>query len=203
MKTGVLVAALAAFLVAAGVTTRAKQGPPPTSGDRLTADVLKGLEFRSIGPDDPDRPRAGHRHRSEISQHLVRRRGVRRVVEDDQSRLNLHARSSITAARSTCAASSSIRRIRTCCGSAPVRTRASAARISATASTSPPTPGRPGSASGSRSRSTSGNILIDPRNSNVVYVAAQGPLFSAGGERGLYKTTDGGATWNARAQRQR
>jgi photosystem II stability/assembly factor-like uncharacterized protein len=28
-----------------------------------------------------------------------------------------------------------------------------------------------------------------------VWVAAQGPLFSAGGERGLYKTTDGGATW--------
>jgi len=40
-----------------------------------------------------------------------------------------------------------------------------------------------------------GKIIIDPRNSNVVYVASQGPLFSAGGERGLYKTTDGGATW--------
>ena len=40
-----------------------------------------------------------------------------------------------------------------------------------------------------------GDILIDPRNSNVVYVAAQGPLFSSGGERGLYKTTDGGTTW--------
>ncbi len=40
-----------------------------------------------------------------------------------------------------------------------------------------------------------GQIVIDPRNSNVVYVAAQGPLFSAGGERGLYKTTDGGTTW--------
>jgi photosystem II stability/assembly factor-like uncharacterized protein len=42
-----------------------------------------------------------------------------------------------------------------------------------------------------------GKILIDPRNSNVVYVASQGPLFSEGGDRGLYKTTDGGATWNA------
>lgn len=40
-------------------------------------------------------------------------------------------------------------------------------------------------------------ILIDPRDSNVVYVAAQGPLWSAGGDRGLYKTTDGGKTWNA------
>jgi photosystem II stability/assembly factor-like uncharacterized protein len=38
-------------------------------------------------------------------------------------------------------------------------------------------------------------ILIDPRNSDVVYVAAQGPLYSAGGDRGLFKTTDGGATW--------
>ncbi|HEX6315614.1 MAG TPA: hypothetical protein VFZ73_12180, partial [Gemmatimonadaceae bacterium] len=42
-----------------------------------------------------------------------------------------------------------------------------------------------------------GRIVVDPRNSNVVYVAAQGPLFSPGGERGLYKTTDGGRTWNA------
>jgi photosystem II stability/assembly factor-like uncharacterized protein len=40
-----------------------------------------------------------------------------------------------------------------------------------------------------------GRITIDPRDSNVVYVAAQGPLWSAGGERGLYKTTDGGKTW--------
>ena len=41
-----------------------------------------------------------------------------------------------------------------------------------------------------------GKIAIDPRNSNVVWVAAQGPLFSEGGERGVYKTTDGGTTWN-------
>ena len=48
-----------------------------------------------------------------------------------------------------------------------------------------------------------GKIVIDPRNSNVVYVAAQGPLWSAGGERGLYKTTDGGTTWDARPDGQR
>ncbi|HVH56278.1 MAG TPA: hypothetical protein VM791_08485, partial [Vicinamibacterales bacterium] len=40
-----------------------------------------------------------------------------------------------------------------------------------------------------------GDIQIDPRNSTVVYVSSQGPLWSAGGDRGLYKTTDGGATW--------
>ena len=42
-----------------------------------------------------------------------------------------------------------------------------------------------------------GKIIIDPRNSSVVYVAAQGPLFSAGGQRGLYKTSNGGLTWDA------
>ncbi|MEQ1921009.1 MAG: glycosyl hydrolase [Pyrinomonadaceae bacterium] len=42
-----------------------------------------------------------------------------------------------------------------------------------------------------------GRIAIDPRDSNVVFVAAQGPLWSPGGERGLYKTTDGGRTWKA------
>ncbi|HEV8579471.1 MAG TPA: glycosyl hydrolase [Thermoanaerobaculia bacterium] len=40
-----------------------------------------------------------------------------------------------------------------------------------------------------------GKILIDPRDTNTVYVAAQGPLWAAGGDRGLYKTTDGGKTW--------
>lgn len=40
-----------------------------------------------------------------------------------------------------------------------------------------------------------GRIVVDPRNSNVVYVAAQGPLWASGGDRGLFKTTDGGKTW--------
>ncbi|MCH7814377.1 MAG: glycosyl hydrolase, partial [Planctomycetes bacterium] len=40
-----------------------------------------------------------------------------------------------------------------------------------------------------------GMMAIDPRNSDVVYVAAQGPLWRSGGDRGLYKTTDGGANW--------
>ena len=41
-----------------------------------------------------------------------------------------------------------------------------------------------------------GRIVVDPRDSNVVYVAAQGPLWKGGGERGLFKTTDGGKTWS-------
>lgn len=40
-----------------------------------------------------------------------------------------------------------------------------------------------------------GRILIDPRDSKRMLVAAEGPLWSAGGERGVYRSTDGGATW--------
>ncbi|MFK7885447.1 MAG: glycosyl hydrolase [Gammaproteobacteria bacterium] len=41
-----------------------------------------------------------------------------------------------------------------------------------------------------------GMIRVDPRDSDVVFVAAQGPLWSGGGDRGLFKTTDGGKNWN-------
>jgi photosystem II stability/assembly factor-like uncharacterized protein len=39
-------------------------------------------------------------------------------------------------------------------------------------------------------------IWIDPTNAAHVLVASQGPLWSNGGDRGLYETTDGGDTWN-------
>ena len=40
-----------------------------------------------------------------------------------------------------------------------------------------------------------GGIVIDPRNSDVVFVAAEGSAWGSGGERGLYKTADGGKNW--------
>ncbi len=39
-------------------------------------------------------------------------------------------------------------------------------------------------------------IIVHPENSDIVWVAVQGPLWNKGGQRGLYKTTDGGKTWN-------
>ncbi len=41
-----------------------------------------------------------------------------------------------------------------------------------------------------------GKIVIDPRNTNIVFVAAEGSVWGPGGERGLYKTIDAGKTWN-------
>jgi photosystem II stability/assembly factor-like uncharacterized protein len=42
-----------------------------------------------------------------------------------------------------------------------------------------------------------GRVVLDPRDSKVLYVAAEGPLWGPGGDRGLYKTTDGGKNWKA------
>ncbi len=40
-----------------------------------------------------------------------------------------------------------------------------------------------------------GRVAIHPRNPNIVFVAALGRLFGPNDERGVYRTTDGGATW--------
>jgi photosystem II stability/assembly factor-like uncharacterized protein len=38
-------------------------------------------------------------------------------------------------------------------------------------------------------------IVIDPKNPNILWVAAQGALYSSSAQRGIYKSVDGGATW--------
>jgi len=40
-------------------------------------------------------------------------------------------------------------------------------------------------------------ILVHPKDSNTVFAAVPGPVWAPGGDRGLYKTTDGGKTWKA------
>ena len=42
-----------------------------------------------------------------------------------------------------------------------------------------------------------GKVLVDPRDGDIVFAAAEGPLWSAGGQRGLYKSEDRGVTWRA------
>ncbi len=48
---------------------------------------------------------------------------------------------------------------------------------------------------GLRETQTIARIVIDPRNPDVVYVASPGHLFGPNAERGIYKSTDGGKTW--------
>lgn len=49
---------------------------------------------------------------------------------------------------------------------------------------------------GLRETQTIARVVIDPKDVNTVYVAALGHLFGPNKERGIYKTTDGGKTWN-------
>src|SRR5688572_9561496 len=48
---------------------------------------------------------------------------------------------------------------------------------------------------GLRETQTIARVVLDPRNSNVVYVAATGHLFGPNADRGIYKSTDGGRNW--------
>lgn len=38
-------------------------------------------------------------------------------------------------------------------------------------------------------------IIVHPENSDIIWAASQGPLWSKGGERGIYKSVDGGKSW--------
>ena len=55
--------------------------------------------------------------------------------------------------------------------------------------------GRSWTNTGLRASEHIGKILVDPRDPDVVYAAAMGGLWAPGGDRGLFKTTDGGGTW--------
>ncbi len=65
----------------------------------------------------------------------------------------------------------------------------------ATGSTNPRTPGRHGSTSGSGKPGQIGKIRIHPNNPDLVYVAALGHIFGPNEERGVFRSKDGGETW--------
>jgi photosystem II stability/assembly factor-like uncharacterized protein len=48
---------------------------------------------------------------------------------------------------------------------------------------------------GLKNSRTIARIVVDPKKPEVAYVAAMGNLWTDGGERGLFKTTDAGKTW--------
>src|SRR5262245_15150364 len=192
MNLKTLVTAIAAFAFIATVKTGG-QGPSAGSG-RLTADVLKGLEFRSIGPAiqtgrvqdiaiDPKNPNTWYVATAFGGLWKTVNRGTTFtpifdnggsftlccVVVDPKNSSVIWLGAGENASQRSAHFGDGIYK-----------------SIDA---------GKTWQRMGLAASEHIGQILIDPRNSSVVYVAAQGPLWSAGGERGLYKTTDGGTTW--------
>src|SRR5690242_8234897 len=193
MKLKTLAAAAAAFALLA--TVHIKGQAPAAGNGRLTADVLAGLEFRSIGPTiqtgrvqdiaiDPKNPNTWYVASAFGGLWKTTNRGTTFTpVFDDGGSFTL------------------------CCVVVDPKdssviwlgTGENASQRSAHfgdgiyKSTDA---GKTWKRMGLEKSEHLGQILIDPRNSNTVYVSAQGPLWSAGGERGLYKTTDGGNKWD-------
>jgi len=56
--------------------------------------------------------------------------------------------------------------------------------------------GKTWSYAGLRDTHMTTKLVVDPRNPNVVYASSMGHVFKANAERGIFKTTDGGASWN-------
>ena len=79
--------------------------------------------------------------------------------------------------------------------SAWARPNCAATSCRATASTNPPTPAKPGSTSASPTRRPSRASASIPPNPDIVYVAALGHPYGRNAERGVFRSKDGGATW--------
>ncbi|MGA2262957.1 MAG: glycosyl hydrolase [Acidobacteriota bacterium] len=192
MRRAMVVVPFLVFLAAAAVGA----GQAPAGSDRLTADFFKGMQLRSLGPSlttgrvaditvDPKNPDVYYVATAAGGLWKSENRGLTFTpVFDDGGSFNL-----------SCVVvdpkNSNVVWLGTGENSNP---RAAMFGDGVYKSTDA---GKTWARMGLEKSEHIGNIKIDPRNSDVVYVAAQGPLWSAGGDRGVYKTTDGGKTWKA------
>ena len=160
-------------------------------------EAARGWTGADVGPHQLDR-RASRRQAD-----LVHRRRLGRRVEDHQRRHHLHAglpERGLVFDRHRHDRSEEPEHD---LGRHAAKPTTSAASATATASIAATMPGRTWRNLGLKDSQHIGRIVIDPRDSKVVFVAAYGPLWSAGGDRGLYKTTDGGANWTKILEHQR
>ena len=199
----------ARLALAAGLAVACFVSVPGADGDRpardqgdarraaarqVSADQLQGLGYRFIGP--PGNRVSAVVGRARRPQHLLRGRRLGRRLEVHRRRRRLGAglRRRMTA-QSIGSMAIAPSRTPTSSGSAPARRSSGATCRSATGSTSPPTRAGPGRAWASRSTGRIGRIIVDPRNPDIVLARALGHGYGPQQERGVYRTTDGGKTW--------
>ncbi len=166
--------------------------PKPNQTKRSRPAQLPVPLHRTRRHDGPSRRHPGHREGSDAALHRLRHRRRMEVhrrrqpleVAVRQHGERVHRRHRHRALRPQ-------RRLRRHAAK-PTTARAPP---SATACGAPPTAVRPGTTSASRRSQSINRIAIDPTNPKIVFVASPGHLFGPNPDRGLYRTTDGGATW--------
>ena len=197
MKIGVkaaLRASLVLLLVMTLTGSFAAQQAAPASGPDA-ASLVRHLHWRSIGPANMvGRISDFEALDSDFTQVLVGF-GLGRRLQVRERRHDLGADLRPATARPRSATSPSSRRTRTSSGSARARNASATASPGATASTSRPTAARPSPGWAWRRRRRSPASSPTRPIPNIVYVAASGHPWGYTGDRGLFKTTDGGKTW--------
>ena len=143
----------------------------------------------------PRRPRQRRQRRARPPDHLLLRIGRRRPVEVDQQPAAPGSRCS-TARRSRRSAPSAWRR--------PAPTPSTSARAKPTCASQigygdgmykSTDGGRTWTHIGLEATRQIGRVIVDPKDPNVVFVAALGHVYGANPDRGVYRSRDGGATW--------
>ncbi len=161
----------------------------------LVPALLADYKWRSIGPGARRRPHhrcRGARHRLPLCDCGGR---LGRGLEEHERRHDLDAHLRPLRRRRRSATSRSSRTIRASCGSARARRTIATASRGATASTNPRTAARRSQNVGLRDTFQIARVVTHPANPDIVYVAAVGNLWGFTGDRGVFKTIDGGKTW--------
>ena len=143
----------------------------------------------------PGRPHESRRRHSVATQRVLRRRRERRRLEDDGLPDGPGRRSSTTSPPDRSAPSRSRRAIRASSTSAAAKACSARTSPSATASTSPTDAGATWTHLGLRDGQQIPQIVVDPRNPNRLFVAVLGHPYGPNEERGIFRSTDGGQSF--------
>ena len=171
-----------------------KTGPAAAS-PKITPDLLGGLAWRSIGPavfGGRITDVAGVAGNPNI---LYVAHARCRPVQVDERRNDRSSRFSTTDRRRPSAPSPSPPTIPKSSTSGRGREPSGTASPSGTGSTNRSTAARPGRHLGLKETERFSRIVVNPLNPDVVFAAAMGHEWGPNKERGVYRSTDGGATW--------
>ena len=168
--------------------------PAAASAAPVSESLLGGMRWRQVGPFRGGRVLAvtGVSRRTK---RFLFRRGFRRRVEVHRCRRDwepLFDKEDTASIGSIAVAPSDPNMIYVGTGEACLRGNISLRRWRLQIQRSP---ARPGRTSGCAIRGTSAELIVDPRNPNTVFVAALGHAYGPNAERGVFRTTDGGKTW--------